>query len=164
MMVICTEQWIREVLLARTPYEDETRQEMVMGEYLAELDGALRGSATLADYSRDVLAAAALIIQVVDTPFHAAAHAWLIANGYTHKRMDAEWEDTGDAESGPRLDGHPAFDEYTSDTDYVIIDERGFQHCEKRDMEWEAHVDAMEAGSCDPIHGQRMDSADMGEN
>ena len=34
----------------------------------------------------------------------------LAALGYTHQLVPAHWEDIGDAENGPKLDGHPDMD------------------------------------------------------
>jgi hypothetical protein len=71
-------------------------------------------------------------------PFNPDAHAHLIALGYRHTQFPCTFEDDGDAESGPHLTGGPAFDEYESDDDRLIIDELGrFAHWELRDLEAE---------------------------
>lgn len=44
---------------------------------------------------------------------HHPAHHHLIDLGFSHVHVEASWEDTGDAENGPRLSGDPAYDEYT---------------------------------------------------
>jgi hypothetical protein len=63
---------------------------------------------------------------------------------YVRTHYPESFEDDGDAESGPHLTGGPAYDEYESADDRVIIDHNGhFAHHEKRDLEWEAHCDAM---------------------
>lgn len=57
----------------------------------------------------------------------------------THKHFEAEVDD-GDAENGPGTDGHPAFDEYTSDSHYIVIDACGFLvHTQERDFDLEAY-------------------------
>jgi hypothetical protein len=71
-------------------------------------------------------------------PYNAALHEQLLALGFERVWHDAEWEDTGDAESGPALDGHPAWDEYTSASEIICIDEAGrVVHREERDLELE---------------------------
>ena len=45
-------------------------------------------------------------------PFNAAAHDFLVNNGYTHEFVEADWEDVGGPESGPQLSGHDAYDVY----------------------------------------------------
>jgi hypothetical protein len=55
-------------------------------------------------------------------------HAILKAAGYEHEFVPAQWEDTGDVENGPRLDGHPDMDVWTVDVrkgvyhEIIIID------------------------------------------
>ena len=39
--------------------------------------------------------------------------ALLIAAGYVHEAIAADWFDDGDAENGPHLSGHPDLDVYT---------------------------------------------------
>lgn len=56
---------------------------------------------------------------------HHPAHHHLIDLGFSHVHVDASWEDTGDAENGPRLSGGPAYDEYTLDDMTVYIAEDG---------------------------------------
>ena len=46
-------------------------------------------------------------------PFNAAAHDFLVNNGYTHEFYEAEWDDVGGPESGPKIVGHPAIDVYS---------------------------------------------------
>jgi len=53
------------------------------------------------------------------------AHDHMIALGARHTHYDADWEDTGDAESGPMLRGGPAYDEYEFDEFRVYIDHEG---------------------------------------
>jgi len=75
-------------------------------------------------------------------PYNQDAHANLIALGYEHKHYEADYEDVGDAESGPMLSGHPGFDEYYSDIDLIIIGHDGlFTHHDMRDLEAERFMD-----------------------
>jgi hypothetical protein len=53
-------------------------------------------------------------------PFNPTAHDFLIGLGFEVTRVDASWEDSGDAENGPRLTGGPAFDEYTHPDGLVV--------------------------------------------
>jgi hypothetical protein len=54
-------------------------------------------------------------------PFNLALHDYLLTLGATHEHVAEDWEDDGDAESGPHLTGHPAFDLYTlDDVEYVV--------------------------------------------
>ena len=78
-------------------------------------------------------------------PLNLEVHKHLIALGYTHEYFPEDWEDTGGPEYGPRLEGHPAYDQYTSDKDYIIIDHHGhFAHFELRDLEFEKWVEQQE--------------------
>jgi hypothetical protein len=43
----------------------------------------------------------------------------------SHEHQPDSWEDTGDAETGPILEGGPAFDIYTSESHTFIIDATG---------------------------------------
>jgi hypothetical protein len=80
------------------------------------------------------------------TSFNEDIHAHLVGLGFTHTHYDADWEDTGDGETGPMLEGHPGFDEYEDATDRIIIDHHGkFADHEKRDLEFEKYCDEMEA-------------------
>lgn len=79
--------------------------------------------------------------------FNEEVHKHLIDLGYRHENIPEEWEDTGGPESGPKLEGHPSFDLYTSDTDYITIDHYGhFVHYELRDLELEKWIDEMQEG------------------
>ncbi len=57
--------------------------------------------------------------------FNPAFHAFMMAfPNAKHERHDQCWEDTGDAENGPQLSGHPAFDLYTLDGfEYMVTDD-----------------------------------------
>ena len=59
------------------------------------------------------------------TPFNPAAHDFFVAAGYVVTHYKADFEDVGDAESGPKLSGGPAFDEYAADDHCVIVTEGG---------------------------------------
>ena len=54
-------------------------------------------------------------------------HENLIAAGFTHAFYEAEWEDVGNAETGPIVAGNPAFHEYLHEADMrkVILAEDG---------------------------------------
>ncbi len=58
-------------------------------------------------------------------PFNPMFHAFMRSiDGATHQRVHACWEDTGDAENGPELTGHPDFDLYTLDGfEYMVTDD-----------------------------------------
>ncbi len=45
----------------------------------------------------------------------------LQAAGYTCQKHAAEWEDIGGPESGPKVVGHPDYDEWTNGDDYLIV-------------------------------------------
>jgi hypothetical protein len=80
-------------------------------------------------------------------PYNEQAHAHLIELGYVRTWHEDSFEDGGDAENGPDLTGGPAFDEYKSADDYVMIDEQGhFAHYERRDPEIEEWAAGMGAG------------------
>lgn len=52
-------------------------------------------------------------------------HQFLTEDGmYVHTHYDEEIEETGDAESGPRLYYSPEYDEYAGESHYIFI-ERG---------------------------------------
>jgi hypothetical protein len=82
----------------------------------------------------------------VPAPYDLAAHAALTAAGYTYERVEAEWCETGDAENGPDMDGHPAFDLYTDANSTVMVSEIGCTLFEWRDLEMEAYVERMGVG------------------
>jgi hypothetical protein len=73
--------------------------------------------------------------------FNLSAHAGLVALGFQHTRHEADWEDEGDGESGPRLTGGPAWDEY-EDADFrVVVDDHGMVALwEPRDLQLEAWI------------------------
>jgi hypothetical protein len=57
--------------------------------------------------------------------FNPAFHAFMIGEGATHERIKEHWEDAGDAENGPELDGYQAHDLYTLDDIWYVIFEDG---------------------------------------
>lgn len=66
----------------------------------------------------------------------------LTALGYEHTHHEEDFEDIGDAENGPKLSGGPAYDEYLSPEDRIIINHRGnFAQFELRDLAFEAWCD-----------------------
>jgi len=80
------------------------------------------------------------------TPFNEVAHCHLMSLGYEHTRIEATWEDTGDAENGPHLDGGPTFDQYTAADHYVYIDENGCTGTEPRNAAMEADLEEFYRG------------------
>jgi hypothetical protein len=57
------------------------------------------------------------------TPFNPAFHEFMFLEGATHKRIEEHWEDAGDAENGPQLEGFMAHDLYTLDgIDYAVFE------------------------------------------
>lgn len=55
--------------------------------------------------------------------FNPAFHAFMIQQGASHQRVEANWEDVGDPENGPKLEGYPAYDMYNLDgTDYAMFE------------------------------------------
>jgi hypothetical protein len=63
-------------------------------------------------------------------PFNLALHHHLLSLGYEWTRNPESWEDTGGPESGPRLSGGPAYDEYESPDDFVYASEDGSVDCQ----------------------------------
>jgi hypothetical protein len=47
----------------------------------------------------------------------------LAALGFTHIHHPADWEDIGGPESGPKLVGHNAYDEYRKDDTSVYVED-----------------------------------------
>ncbi len=73
------------------------------------------------------------------TPFNPAMHVLLTdIFGYEHERIENDFEDVGQTDSGPELAGGPAVDVYTSEEDVFVYDEYGNSHYEKRDPKQEA--------------------------
>ena len=80
-----------------------------------------------------------------NAPFNSGIHAVLVEMGYEYKHYECTFEDVGDPENGPQLDGDPAFDEYKSADEYIIISECGrVVHREDRDLEFEKWIDEQE--------------------
>jgi hypothetical protein len=73
------------------------------------------------------------------TIFNPVAHTLLTDQGaYVHTHFDDTFEDVGDAENGPELTGGPAFDEYSGESHYLIIDHTTtFVHQQERDFAFE---------------------------
>lgn len=74
-------------------------------------------------------------------PFNIALHDHLISLGYRRERVEASWEDVGDAENGPKLEGGPAFDCYTGADEYVYASEIGVLDRNARDEAFEQWAD-----------------------
>lgn len=58
-------------------------------------------------------------------PFNLAFHDFMIFCGADYERRPEYWEDTGDAESGPSLDGYLVHDIYMLDDEEYVIFEDG---------------------------------------
>lgn len=72
-----------------------------------------------------------------------------------HTHHPESFEDTGDAESGPCLEGGPAYDEYTSDSHYMIVDQTGlFVHSQVIDWDMERFVDEMTGSGVDEFEAR----------
>jgi hypothetical protein len=56
------------------------------------------------------------------TPYNGAAHEALIADGYAHMFVPGYWCECGSAESGPAVDGHCGYDQYSK---VLGIDDEG---------------------------------------
>ena len=70
-------------------------------------------------------------------PFNQQVHDHLKAMGYFLIQYEAEFDD-GDPENGPGTWGCPAYDEYSSDDEYIVIgDDGNVVHREERDLEQE---------------------------
>jgi len=87
-----------------------------------------------------------------DQPYNLALHEHLLALGYEHKRIDADWEDTGTADSGPLLHGHNGYDEYAGPDELVVATADGELDREERDLEFEKIAELIESG--DPAFGE----------
>lgn len=76
-------------------------------------------------------------------PFNLALHECLMRLGYSYQRVAADWEDDGDAENGPHLSGHDAFDEYEDADSRVYCSEGGDTGFEWRDLQAEEAAERM---------------------
>lgn len=61
-------------------------------------------------------------------PFNPQKHDELIAQSYAYTRIPADWEDVGNGETGPMIDGHPDYDQYEKGNEYIVIDQAGDCH------------------------------------
>lgn len=59
------------------------------------------------------------------TPINEMLHELLTLQGYKLEMFEADWEDVGGCESGPKLTGGPEFDEYMNDRWRIIVDHKG---------------------------------------
>jgi hypothetical protein len=78
-------------------------------------------------------------------PYNQVAHDFLLEQGYTHHHEKATWEEVGDAENGPKVDGGPACDVYGDKKDYVIVDENGAAWFEEGAAAMDIAYEKMEA-------------------
>ena len=78
-------------------------------------------------------------------PFNIALHEHLTSLGYNHTRHASSWQDIGDADNGPCLDGGPAYDEYAGDDEYIFASEDGVLDRTPRDLAFEQWVDTQVA-------------------
>jgi hypothetical protein len=76
-------------------------------------------------------------------PINPELHHLLVNNGFRYEFVPDSFEDDGDAESGPHLTGGPSYDLYESDHWRYIIDHRGIQVNEERDLKLEAYIESM---------------------
>jgi hypothetical protein len=75
-------------------------------------------------------------------PFNVAVHDQLTVLGYELTQHREDYWDDGDAESGPSLNGGPAYDEYCGPDEYICIDEQGHVvHRDDRNLELEQWLD-----------------------
>jgi hypothetical protein len=74
------------------------------------------------------------------TPFNLALHEHLLSLGYTHIRVDADWEDSGNAETGPIFHGHNGYDEYTGPDEVVFVSAEGELDWDERNLEYEKWI------------------------
>ncbi len=81
--------------------------------------------------------------QARENAYNQALHVHLLAHGYTHERVPADWEDHGDAETGPMVTGGPAYDMYIGADEMVFSGETGVLDRVARDLEMEKHMEGM---------------------
>lgn len=86
-------------------------------------------------------------------PFNLALHEHMMALGYSWTHQPATWEESGDAENGPCLDGCPAYDEYTGIDEYVYSGEYGVLASCAIDLEWEAFCREQDPRAAEQAHG-----------
>lgn len=80
-------------------------------------------------------------------PFNGFIHRLLTESGYTYIHFEAEFDD-GDPENGPGTWGSPPFDEYSSETHRVVVDEYGWPiYMEARDLAFEAYCKRYDQGA-----------------
>jgi len=58
------------------------------------------------------------------SPYNLVAHDFWINQGFLYDHISPEWEDVGDAENGPSVNGHCGYDTYSIDLDRVGVSER----------------------------------------
>ena len=78
-------------------------------------------------------------------PFNLALDEFLVGLGYVRTRQEAEWEDVGNAETGPMVEGSPAYDEYCGADEYVFASESGLVDRMPRDLDFEVFVAGQQA-------------------
>jgi hypothetical protein len=83
----------------------------------------------------------------MSAPFNLALHEHLLALGFVYQRVEADWIDDGDAESGPHLSGHDAFDEYEDADSRVFCGEGGDTGFEWRDLAHERWAEGQGEGA-----------------
>lgn len=69
--------------------------------------------------------------------YNQALHEHLLAHGYEHQRVEADWEDHGDGETGPMVSGGPAYDLYLGSDEMVFATEEGVLDRVARDLDFE---------------------------
>jgi hypothetical protein len=99
--------------------------------------------ATYAEAEEDFKDRAVRLHGKVRKPFNLNAHANMVAEGFMYVQHEADFEDDGDAESGPHLVGGPAWDEYVDkDMRFIFSNNGVLVHQENYDPEFEAFIDA----------------------
>ena len=86
-------------------------------------------------------------------PLNVMIHNHLVSMGYVLKAYAAHFWDDGDGESGPHLDGHPAYDVYESPDHRIVVDHRGHVDVfEDRDLAFERWCDEQAAACAGDAH------------
>ncbi len=80
--------------------------------------------------------------QARENAYNQALHIHLLAHGYEHERVEASWEDHGDAETGPMVSGGPAYDMYLGPDEVVFATEDGLLDRISCDVAFEKALEA----------------------
>lgn len=66
-----------------------------------------------------------VVAEFIESPYNLVFHEFMLREGATHERMKEHWEDVGDAENGPDLDGYAGHDLYELDSVLYAVFEDG---------------------------------------